>query len=108
MLDAVLTAIAITLGVKKEAIIIGLLAAIVSLKFIPDMRNWYQKLSMAFGGFLCAVYLAPAIAELMEFKTRTEYGITFLVGLSGMSLAAAVTKLLTSGELWEFFKKKWG
>lgn len=103
-----LETIAQIIGVKKSAIIVGLISSVVSLKFVPYMASIWQRLTMVGGGFCCAVFIAPGIAEAFEFKERTEHGIVFLVGLFGMSLCAALMQLITSGELWDFIKKKLG
>jgi hypothetical protein len=104
MLDSIAT----ILGVKKSAMLVGFASAVLSLKFMPAMVDWYQKASTVAGGWLCAIYIAPAIAEIFEFKERTEYGIVFLVGLLGMSMVAAILALITSGELWRFIKQRFG
>lgn len=103
-----LDALAVVLGVKRDALIVAFLGAVISLKFVPEMDRWWKRLTMVAGGFLCAIYIAPAIADIFEFKARAESGITFLIGLLGMSVIAAVVKLVSSGELWSALKSKLG
>lgn len=108
MFDGFLDALAAILGVKKSAAVVGFVSAIVSLRFVPEMTGWKSRLSMASGGFFCAVYVAPGIAEYFQFKERTEYAIVFGVGMLGMSLAAAMVKVVTSGELWGMIRDRVG
>lgn len=101
-----LEAIAVLLGVKKSAAIIAFLSAVISLRFVPEMVGWRQKLWMVLGGFFCAVYVAPGLAEYFGFKEKTEYALVFGIGLLGLSVAAAISKIIVSGEWWLLVKEK--
>lgn len=107
-LTAVMDVLAGILGVKKTAIVVAFISAVCSLKFVPDMKTWTEKLLMTLSGFFFTVYVSPMIAEQFMFKERTEAGITFLLGLFGMSLAAAVITVISSGQLWEFIRSRYG
>ena len=83
------------LGLTKGATLGGFLGAVVSLKFIENM-TWVQRVPTVFGGMLCAAYVTPLVAEMaMHSPTaRTESAIAFLIGMFGMSIAAAIVKAM--------------
>jgi len=101
-----LDSIAVVLGVKKGYIVVGFIGAVLSLKFLPRIETWFAKVTTVLTGWACAIYLAPALSEAMDFKERTEYGITFLIGILGVSLMAALVTIVTSGDLWNAIKSK--
>ena len=90
MLDSML----VTLGLTKGATIGGFLGALVSLKFIEGL-NWMQRLPTMFGGMCAAAYVTPLIMELAPtISPKSESAIAFLIGVFGMSVAAACIKAL--------------
>ena len=83
----------VTLGLTKGATIGGFLGALVSLKFIEGM-TWLQRIPTVFGGMCCAAYVTPLVLDLASMSAKTESAIAFLIGVFGMSVAAAVVKAL--------------
>lgn len=108
MVDGWLDGVAAALGAKKSAVIIAFIAAVLSLRFVPEMTNWKSRLSMTAGGFFCSIYITPGLAEVFEFKEKTEYALTFGMGLLGMSIVAASIKIIANGELWGLVRDKFG
>lgn len=89
MIDAMLG----TLGLSKGATIGGFLGALVSLKFIEGLNVW-QRAGTVMGGMFSAAYVSPLILQVVQLNDRSESAIAFLIGVFGMSLAAAVVKAL--------------
>ena len=91
MFESILT----TLGLSKGATIGGFLGALVSLKFIEGL-TWVQRIPTVFGGMLCAAYVTPLVLELTlsTHTAKTESAVAFLIGVFGMSIAAACVKAL--------------
>ena len=89
MIDALLS----TLGLKKGALLGGVLGALISLKFI-DGLNAYQRGTTVIAGAFAAAYSSPIVLETMDLKPTLEGGVAFLIGLFGMSLAGAIIKAM--------------
>ena len=90
-MDAFLSA----LGLSKGATIGGFLGALVSLRFITTLSVW-QRCATVFGGMLCAAYVTPLVMSAIDLNLRQEGAIAFLIGLFGMSFAAAVVTEIPS------------
>lgn len=107
---SVIEAIASFLGVKKAAFVIGFIGAVVSLKFVKRAESWFEKAFMVFGGAVAAGYLEPPISAY--FNVTNGGFIAFIIGLFGMSLAAAIMDVIDStkwGKLvTEFIRKRLG
>lgn len=103
-----LSGAAATLGLKPS-FLAGVFGAVVSLRFVPDMKTTGQRLSMVLSGALVAGYTAPLTVALFEVKGQgAEASLSFLIGLFGMSLAAAVIKMINDGAFGELVKSKLG
>lgn len=89
MIDEALAA----LGLSKPATIGGLVGAIVSLKFIEGLTI-FQRAGTVLGGMLSAAYVTPLVIQVIELSTRLESAVAFLVGVFGMSIAAAIMKAI--------------
>lgn len=87
--DSVLTA----LGLSKGATIGGFLGALVSLKFIEGLNVW-QRAGTVLGGMLSAAYVTPLVIIVVELSPKAESAVAFLIGVFGMSVAAAVVKAM--------------
>lgn len=88
--------IAAFFGIKKAAFVVGLVGAVVSLKFVKRAQKWYENVLMIFGGSAAAGYLEPPVSAY--FHVTNGGFIAFLIGLFGMSLAAAVMGMINSTE----------
>lgn len=68
----------------------GLLGALAGLKFAPGI-TWPERLFNVVCGMSCAVYISPAVGELFNLLTPyKQAGLSFLIGMFGMSIAAAI------------------
>lgn len=99
-------------GLGKGVTLGGLLGAIVSLKFIEDLR-WWQGVCTVISGALIAAYCSPLAVEALNFATkdplviaRIESACAFLIGVFGMSWSAAFVKAIP--DLIEAGKKRIG
>ena len=102
-----LEAVAATLGVKKGEVVVAFIASIISLRFLPEIKTWYDKASAIATGFFCSAFVGPAITEVLDLKERTGYGVLFLVGVLGVSAMAALLTIVKSGELWAAIRKRY-
>ena len=89
-LDAFLAAI----GIKLKALIAGAVGSFISLRFF-DGLNVFEKWATFGGGALLAGYLTiPAITFMEIDNHNIEPGISLLIGLFGMSIAAAIIRVI--------------
>lgn len=80
---------------------VGSAGAVVSLKFVPG-PTWAERAFNVLTGCLCAGFLAPAAAEWFHMTSRgLQFGLAFLVGMFGLSVAAAVASGLRDLKLAE-------
>lgn len=79
------------LGLNKIPVLAGLLGALVSLKFFPELRLMEKSLTFV-GGCAAAAYgTVPMVAYLAPSKPEVYYGgVGFMLGLFSMAIAAAV------------------
>lgn len=68
----------------------GLGGALVALRFAPGL-SWIERLANVIAGAMCAGYLAPAAMEVLTLSSLSaEAALSFVIGMFGMSIAAAV------------------
>jgi hypothetical protein len=79
------------LGIKKAALLAGLIGGVVSLRFFEGLTGW-GKVVTALGGAAFANYLAGPASEYLAVSASHEGGVGFVLGLFGMSVAAAGIK----------------
>lgn len=95
MFDTVLA----VLGLKKTALIAGVVGGVVSLRFFDNLTTG-GKLTTALCGAAAANFLTgPAIAFFQLPPPDYEGGIGFAIGLFSMSLAAATMKAIKDVDL---------
>ena len=103
--------LAAALGVKSTNLAAGFLGALVSLRFLNEAKTWPARVIMALCGTICAVFAAPALIDyfLSGASARVESGLTFAVGLFGMtatgSFIAAIRELKIAEHISTWFKK---
>lgn len=81
------------LGLKKGAVIAGLLGALISYRFFKELE-WKERTITVFSGLVIAVYCGPMVAEMVKASEKMEMGITLLVGALGVSVLSAIVKAL--------------
>ena len=100
-LDSILAGLGLTL----KTIIAGAAGSFISLRFFEGL-GILEKWSTFFGGALLAGYLTQPVMEFMEIKSQSVGpGVSLMIGLFGMSLAAAVIRTLKSTD-WSAFIPK--
>lgn len=80
------------LGIKVGTLIAGLIGAIVSLSFIPNL-TWPKAIIAIFTGAASAGYVTPLVIGALEVGPDYEHAVAFLVGLLGMNVLAGVFKM---------------
>lgn len=77
-------------GLSRSPALAGIAGSLVALRFAPG-DSWKDRLFNFVSGSLCAVLVAPALAEFLSLKSHAMLsGLSFAVGLFGLSVAAAI------------------
>jgi len=88
----------IGLGIKKVALVAGLIGGVVSLRFFEGL-TFSGKLATATGGAAIANFVTDPAMLYFNLPNGYEGGIGFLFGLFGMSVGAAVIKTIKTNGL---------
>ncbi len=80
-----------TLGLTKGAALGGFFGAVISLRFIEGL-SWKQRVPTVMSGMFAAAYCTPLVIDGLSLSLKLEGAIAFLIGLFGMSVAAAAVK----------------
>lgn len=83
------------LSYLKLPVVAGLFGGIVSLRFFDKLSMW-GRIGTVFGAATAAHFATPFVAAFFEVAPHNEGGIGFLVGLFGMSIAAAAFEAIPS------------
>lgn len=68
----------------------GLVGALIGLRFAPGLV-WWERMSNVLAGAMFAGYLSPAMGEMLNLTSAPmQSAMSFVLGMFGMSLAAAV------------------
>ncbi len=74
----------------KHPLLAAVLGALVGLRFAPGI-SWAERAANVFCGLLLAAFIAPALVEWLRINSAgMQAGLSFVVGLFGLSLAAAI------------------
>lgn len=80
--------------IATHPIAAGVGGAIVGLRFAPG-DTWVERIFNVSAGAACAGWLAPAAASLFELPgLSAEAALSFVIGMLGMSVAAAIVETL--------------
>lgn len=88
--------IAKAIGIEYKYVIAGLLGAVVRTILSGKKFTWAIFLS-TIAGMFCAIYLTPVVIiwfGLLTADVAVHNGIAFVIGLTGLSIAEAVLKLV--------------
>lgn len=86
----------------NNPILASFLGAVVGLRFAPGL-TWIERVGNVAAGMVLAVYAAPALTDYLQVaKPGMLAGLSFAVGLFGLSLAAAVTNAIRQANLAEW------
>lgn len=95
--------IASALGMKAVA---GFLGGVVSLRFFEGL-TLQGKFWTVGGGMVMAFFLTHPIMDYFKWNAEHyEGGVGFIVGLFGMSIAAAAIKVVTDSEVLKSWLKR--
>jgi hypothetical protein len=89
-----LTAFLAAIGINPAHLFAGVAGAIVRIA-IQGKQMTLEVLTGAFGGSLCAVYLAPLVARwlsLSPLDTSANGGLAFVLGMVGLSIAEGLVR----------------
>lgn len=71
---------------------VGAAGGLVALRFAPGL-TWFERAFNVLCGSLCAGFSGPALAEWLQVSSPgMQAGLSFGVGMFGLSLAAAVVQ----------------
>ena len=103
-MDGILTA----LGLKLQVIVAGAVGAFISLRFFEGLSTGERWLTFM-GGWGTAAYTTGILHEYLELKSiASETGIALLIGLFGMSIVAAIIKVIRETNWTSIVKRKAG
>lgn len=77
------------IGVKAGTIMAGTFGSMVSMAVISG-PIWY-RLCLFMGGLISSAYVTPLVVNSFELG-KSENAVAFLVGMFGMSIAAAIIR----------------
>jgi hypothetical protein len=103
LLEAILSA----LGLKFKVVIAGAVGAFVSLRFFDGLGT-AERWTTFVGGWALAAYLGNPVTLYLELPAAMELGIALAIGLFGMSIAAALIRVIRDTEWLAIFKRKTG
>ena len=107
MIETIETIFAV-LGLKLKVVIAAAIGAFISLKFFDNLKT-YEKWTTFLGGWALASYLAVPLTSFLELvNVAAEQGIGLIVGLFGMSLTAAIIKVIRDTKWSEIIKGRFG
>ncbi len=83
----------------RSPFLVGALGSFVALRFAPG-QTWAERLFNVMCGALCSGFCAPALTEWMHVSTAGMQSFcAFVVGMFGLSLAAAITTTLKTMDM---------
>lgn len=91
----------------------GFFGALLSLRFLSPDATLFFRCLMVFGGFISAIMLVPLVVSVLGIKgVNVVAGVSFIVGLYGMSIISEGNELIKNGALRDLllgrFKKDGG
>ena len=85
----------------RSPFFVGAAGSFVALRFAPGV-SWWERLSNVVAGSLCAGFAAPALIEWLHITSAgMTAGVSFGVGMFGLSLAAAILQGIRETKLAE-------
>lgn len=70
-------------------LVAGIFGAIVGLKFVPGL-TWLERVTNLGAGGVIAYYVAPALANWWGLSEHMVGFMSFILGMFGLSVAAAI------------------
>lgn len=95
------------LGLTLKNVVAGAVGSFISLRFF-DGLNTSERWGTFVGGWGMAAYLASPVNEYLELNKSTELGIALAIGLFGMSIAAALIRVVRETNWSAILNRKTG
>lgn len=87
--------------ITRSPFLPGALGAVVALRFAPGI-TWGERAFNVAAGAACAGYVSPAITDWLHITSAgMQSGVSFGVGMFGLSLAAAALQAIRELKLGE-------
>ena len=106
-MEPVESGIVTVLGVKLTTALFGALGAFISLRFFDGLKV-PERWGTFLGGWGLAVGLAGPLTVFFELKPIMEQGLSLAIGLFGMSITAAIIKLIRDTKWSEIIRSRFG
>lgn len=91
-----------------EAVSAGLIGALLSIPLTPDVKAAKDRIILVASGTATAYYSAPLIIEYLHVKPSLGSSISFLIGVFGMSVVAAVLRSARDADIWGLIRSRFG
>lgn len=91
----------VAVGLTLKGLIAGAVGSFISLRFF-DGLTMYERWVTFIGGWGIASYGGPPMTSYLELGEKAELFVTLLLGLFGMSIAAALIKVIRETD-WRAF-----
>lgn len=91
-----------------EVWVAGAVGAAASIRFSDDINTFGKRLTAIASGAAAAHYLTPMVMDHLDITTTGAGGVSFLLGLFGMSIAASIIRAIKNADLWAFVRSRWG
>lgn len=106
MLESIESAAAVA-GLTLKGLLAGAIGSFISLRFFDGLSTW-ERWTTFMGGWAVASYGGPAVTALLSLSPRSDLFMTLLLGMFGMSIAAAVIKVIRDTDWKAIVRGKFG
>ena len=106
-MEPVESGIVTALGIKLVTALAGAVGAFISLTFFDGLKP-LEKWTTFLGGWGMAVFLAGPLTVYFELRPIMEQGLSLAIGLFGMSITAAVIKVVRDTKWSEIIRSRLG
>jgi fructose-specific phosphotransferase system IIC component len=88
-----------TLGLSSKGFLVGLVGALISLRFFDEL-TWWGRFTTVIGGALFASYGHSWLLEWLELSSKHDSLMAFLLGLFGMAFVSASMRAIKALDIW--------
>lgn len=86
----------------------GLVGAVISAKFHPDVQSPYDRVLFVLTGAACAYYLTGMVSAHFDIAASSAGGVGFLLGAFGGSLMESCVRAIRSADFLALIRRKAG
>lgn len=106
-MDVILAVLSV-LGLKLKIVVASAIGSFISLTFFEGLKFW-ERFVTFLGGLALGSYTTGVASDLFELTTESaEVGVAILIAMFGMSLAAAVIKVVKETKWSEIIRARIG